>query len=55
MSVGEKRVIGSTLQSDETRIFECTTVFSFNSERCEFRQVYLSVHFIVTTSHPQYT
>ena len=32
MSVGEGRVIGSTLQSDGTRIEECTTVIPFSSE-----------------------
>ena len=32
MSVGEDRVIGSTLQSDDTRIVECTTVIPFSSE-----------------------
>ena len=40
MSVGEDRVIGNTLQSDGTRIAECTTITSFSSECCEFRQVY---------------
>ena len=39
ISVGEDRVIGNTLQSDVTRIAECTTAFS--SEGSEFRQVYL--------------
>ena len=32
MSVGEDRVIGSTLQSDGMRIEECPTVFPFSSE-----------------------
>ena len=32
MSVGEERVIGSTLQSDNMRIEECPTVFPFSSE-----------------------
>ena len=32
MSVCEDRVIGNTLQSDDTRIAECATVFSFSSE-----------------------
>ena len=32
MSVCEGRVIGSTLQSDGTRIEECPTVLSFSSE-----------------------
>ena len=32
MSVCEDRVIGNTLQSDDTKIEECTTVFSFSSE-----------------------
>ena len=41
MSVGEDRVIGHTLQSDDTRIVECTTtVISFSSECREFGQVY---------------
>ena len=55
MSVGEDRVIGSTLQIDGTRKAECPTVTSFSSECCEFRQVYSSVHFIITTSHYQFT
>ena len=55
MSVGEDRVIGSTLQSDDTRIAECETVMPFSSECCEFRQVYSSVHSIITTSHDQFT
>ena len=54
MSVGEDRVIGNTLQSDVTRIIECTTVF-ISSECCEFRQVYSSVRFIIITSHYQFT
>ena len=54
MSVCEDRVMGSTLQSDGTRITECTTV-SFSSECSEFGQVYSSVHFIITTSHDQFT
>ena len=32
MSVCEDRVIGNTLQSDDTRTAECPTVFSFSSE-----------------------
>ena len=32
MSVGEDRVIRNTLQIDDTRIEECTTVISFSSE-----------------------
>ena len=55
MSVGEDRVIGSTLQSDDSRTAECTTVTPFSSECCEFRQVYSSLHFIITTSHYQFT
>ena len=54
MSVCEDRVIGNTLQSDGTRKAECVTVF-FSSECCEFRQVYSSLHFIITTSHDQFT
>ena len=53
MSVCEGRVDGSTLQRDGTRIKECNTVF-VSSECCEFRQVYSSVHFIITTSHDQF-
>ena len=54
MSVCEGRMIGSTLQSDGTRIAECTAVF--NTSKCsEFRQVYSSLHFIITTSHDQLT
>ena len=55
MSADEGRVIGSTLQSDDTRIMECVTVFPFSSECCEFRQVYSSLHFIIITSHYQFT
>ena len=54
MSVCEGRVIGNTLQSDETKIVECPTVF-FSSECCEFRQVYSSFHFIIITSHDQFS
>ena len=54
MSVCEGRVIGNTLQSDGTRKPECITATS-SSECCEFRQVYSSVHFIITTSHYQFT
>ena len=32
MSVGEDRVNRSTLQSDDTRIVECTTVIPFSCE-----------------------
>ena len=53
MSVREERMIGNTLQSDDTREAECTTVF--NSECFEFRQVYSSSHFIITTSHDQFS
>ena len=35
ISVCEDRVIGKTLQNDETRILECITPF-ISSERCEF-------------------
>ena len=55
MSVCEDRMIGNTLQSDDTRIAECDIVISFSSECSEFRQVYSSVHFIITTSHYQLT
>ena len=55
MSVGEDRVIGNTLQSDDTRIEECSTVILFSSECCEFRQVYSSSNFIITTSHYQFS
>ena len=55
MSVCEDRVIGNTLQSDETRKAECNTVFPFSSECREFRQVYSSLHFIIITSHDQFT
>ena len=53
MSDCEDRVIGNTLQSDGTRIAEGSTTFS--SECSEFRQVYSSVHFIITTSHDQFS
>ena len=55
MSACEDRVIGNTLQSDGTRIEECATVIPFSSEWSEFRQVYSSVHFIITTSHDQFS
>ena len=55
MSVDEDGMIGSTLQSDDTRIEECATVTPFSSECSEFRQVYSSLHFIITTSHDQFT
>ena len=58
MSVCEGRTKGNTLQSDDMRIAECITVVNtvFNgSEGCESRQVYSSLHFIITTSHDQFT
>ena len=55
MSVCEDRVIGNTLQSDDSRMPECPTVTPFSSKCCEFRQVYSSLHFIITTSHDQFT
>ena len=55
MSVCEDRVIGNTLQSDDTRILECPNIISFSSECCEFRQVYSSAHFITATSHDQFS
>ena len=36
MSVCEDRVIGNTLQSDDTRTVECVTVLSISSEHSEF-------------------
>ena len=55
MSVCEGRVRGNTLQSNGTRITECVTVISFSSECSEFRQVYSSLHFIITTPHDQFS
>ena len=55
ISVCEDRVIVSTLQSDGTSVAESTTALPFSSERCEFGQVYSSVHLIITTSHYQFT
>ena len=58
MSVCEERVMGNTLQSNVTRIEECETTnrTAFNSsERSEFRQVYSLLHFIITTSHDQFS
>ena len=55
MSIGENRGIGSTLQSDDTRIAECKTDCISSSECCEFRQVYSSVHSIIITSHYQFS
>ena len=40
MSVDEDRVIGNTLQSDDTRRVECVTIVTFSSECCKFGQVY---------------
>ena len=53
MSVGEGRVIGNTLQSDDMRTLKCPTAFT--CECSEFRQVYSSVHSIITTSHYQFS
>ena len=39
MSVGEDRVIGNTLQSDDARIVECVAAIG-SREGSEFRQVY---------------
>ena len=59
MSVCEDRVRGITLQSYDTRMVECPTAKHTNdvcsSKCCEFWQVYSSVHFIITTSHYQFT
>ena len=55
MSVGEGRMMSSTLQSDGTRLLECVTVFPHSSECCKFRQVYSSLHFIIITSHYQFS
>ena len=56
MSVCEDRVIGNTLQSGITKVVECSTiVILFSSECCEFGQVYSSSHFIITTSHDQFS
>ena len=55
MSVCEDRVIGNTLQCDVKRVMECLAV-TFNGSECsEFRQVYSSFHFIITTSHDQFS
>ena len=54
MSVCEDRVIGNTLQGDGARKAECATVF-VSSEFSEFRQAYSSLHFIITTSHDQFS
>ena len=55
MSVCEDKVIINTLQSDVTWIEECPTVTPFSNECFEFRQVYSSVHFIISTSHYQFS
>ena len=55
ISVCEDEVIGNTLQSDDTRKVECPTVTPFSCEGSEFRQVYSSLHFIITTSHYQFS
>ena len=54
MSVSEERVMRSTLQSDGTRITECTTD-CISCECSEFRQVYSSLHLCKSTSHYQFT
>ena len=54
MSACEDRVIRHTLQRDGTRAVECATAIN-SSECCEFRQVYSSFLFIITTSHDQFT
>ena len=54
ISVCEDRMIGNTLQSDGTRKLERITAIN-SCECCESRQVYSSVHFIITTSHDQFT
>ena len=54
MSAGESRMISNTLQNNGMRIAECETIL-ISSERSEFRQVYPSLHFIITTSHNQFT
>ena len=54
MSVDEDGMIGSTLQSDGTRIAESITLF-INRDCCELRQVYSSLHFIIITSHDQFS
>ena len=54
MSVDEDGMIGSTLQSDGTRIAESITLF-INRDCCEFRQIYSSLHFIIITSHDQFS
>ena len=56
MSVCEDRVIGNTLHSGITKVVECSTiVILFSSECFEFGQVYSSLHFIITTSHDQFS
>ena len=52
MPACEDRVRENTLQSDETRFTECITT---SSKCCECGQVYSSLHFIITTSHDQFT
>ena len=54
MSVCEDGTIGNTLQNDGTRKAEGATVM-ISSDFCEFRQVYSSLHSIITTSHYQFT
>ena len=58
MSVGEDRKTDITLQSDGKRIVECLTptiTVNNSSKCCEFRQVYSSLHFIISTSHYQFS
>ena len=44
-----------TFKGDLMRIKECTTVILFSCECSELGQVYSLVHFIITTSHYQFT
>ena len=54
MSACEDGVNGNTLQSDGTRIHECTNDTPSSCKCCELRQVYSSLHFITITSHDQF-
>ena len=46
-------MINPTCQSDGTRIQECNQPIS--SECCEFGQIYSLLHFIIITSHDQFS
>ena len=56
MSACDTNEIGSTLQSKVTGVFKRPTdMLPIINKRCEFRQIYASLHSIPPTSHDQLT